>query len=58
MKSNLSDLEIILNALNIVRIKINPGRNWSKWGARYKDIEEAYFNLQFAIQKIKENNNG
>ena len=55
MKSNLSDLEIILNALNIVRIKINPGRNWSKWGARYKDIEEAYFNLQFAIQKIKKN---
>ena len=38
-------IEIILNALNIVKIKIDPGRGWSKWRNRYEDIEEAYFNL-------------
>ena len=51
-------IEIILNALNIVKIKIDPGRGWSKWRNRYEDIEEAYFNLNFVIQKLKENKNG
>ena len=43
-------IEIILNALNIVKIKIDPGRGWSKWRNRYEDIEEAYFNLNFVIK--------
>tara|TARA_R110000765_G_scaffold298483_1_gene393552 strand:- start:147 stop:320 length:174 start_codon:yes stop_codon:yes gene_type:complete len=54
----ISNLEPILNALSIVRTNINPGRGWSKWKVRYPAIEEAYFNLEYAIQKLKENKDG
>ncbi len=54
----ISDLDIILNALSIVRTNINPGRGWSKWKVHYPSIEEAYFNLEFAMKKLKENKHG
>ena len=47
-------IDLVLNALNIVKRNINPRGSRKHWRGRYLAIEEAHFNVEFAIQELKD----
>ena len=47
-------IDLVLNALNIVKRNINPRGSRKHWRGRLEAIEEAHFNVEFAIQELKE----
>ena len=47
-------IDLVLNALNIVKRNINPRGSRKHWRGHLEAIEEAHFNVEFAIQELKE----
>ena len=52
--NSITVIDLVLNALNIVKRNINPRGGRKHWRGRYDAIDEAHHNVEFAIQELKE----